>query len=41
MVAYAVDGRHSMDGFVLNHLQGFVVILYHDVLALDIGMEPF
>ena len=30
-----------MDGFVLNHIQGLVVIWYHDVPVKDVGMEIF
>ena len=40
-VACAVDGGCGMNEFMLNHLQGLMVILYHDMLALDVGMEPF
>ena len=41
VVVCILDRGCSMDGFVLDHLQGFMVILYHDVPAINVGMELF
>ena len=30
-----------MDGFVLDHFQGLMVVLYHDVPVVNVDMELF